>query len=53
MLTAETALRRVTYEEMLEDWFIQKEEEAAPEGKPVDIKNTDYLKTKQRSLGEH
>lgn len=35
---AEVALRRVTYEEMLEDWFSLSEEPATPGGKPAHIK---------------
>lgn len=38
MPTADAALRRVTYEEMLEDWFSLSAELATPEGKPTSIK---------------
>lgn len=38
MTPAEVALRRVTYEEMLEDWFSLNDEPAAPGQKQTDIK---------------
>lgn len=43
MPTAEAALRRVTYEEMLEDWLSLSEDPAAPERNPTNI-NALYFK---------
>lgn len=37
MPTADVALRRVTYEEMFEDWFNLSEDPPVPEGKTTDI----------------
>lgn len=45
---AEAALRRVTYEEMLDDWLRLNEKLAAPVGMPTDIKTPflNYLVSK-------